>query len=33
MRGTPHHRGVFVEDDGQLFDIFVTIGEDRTCPS
>ena len=24
MKGTPHHRGVFVEDDGQLFDIFVT---------
>lgn len=25
MKGTPHHRGVFVEDDGQLFDIFVTV--------
>jgi dihydroorotase-like cyclic amidohydrolase len=25
MKGTPHHRGVFVEDDGQLFDIFVAV--------
>jgi dihydroorotase (multifunctional complex type) len=25
MKGTPHHRGVFVEDDGQLLDIFVEV--------
>ena len=25
MKGTPHHRGVFVEDDGQLYDIFVAV--------
>jgi dihydroorotase len=25
MKGTPHHRGVFVEDDGQLLDIFIEV--------
>ncbi|MGE4247960.1 MAG: dihydroorotase family protein [Parvibaculaceae bacterium] len=25
MKGTPHHRGVFVEDDGQLYDIFRAV--------
>lgn len=25
MKGTPHHRGVFVEDDGQLLEIFEAV--------